>query len=65
MTLYLFEFYDREDKTLHRLPVTAANAWDAFDMFRAQKPHAVIAEAWVMPISARPTYVDMTAGLAG
>lgn len=62
MKLYLFEYL--EDKALHRLPVKAANAWDAFDIFRSHKPAVVISEAWVIPLGAQQNYVDTATGLA-
>lgn len=63
MNVYQFEYY--EDKTLHRLPVHAANAWDAFDIFRSHRPQAVIAEAWVVPNMPHQNYIDAATGLSG
>lgn len=63
MKLYLFEYY--EDKQVHPYRVRAANAWDAFDQFRAHKPDVVIAEAWSIPLGAQHNYIDAPTGLAG
>lgn len=64
MKLYLFEYY--EDKQVRRFPpVRAANAWDAFDIFRSHLPDVVIAEAWVVPLGPQHNYVDSATGLAG
>lgn len=63
MKLYVFEYL--EDKKLHPFQVRAANAWDAFDAFRADNPHAVIAEAWVVPLGAQHNCIDGPTGLAG
>jgi hypothetical protein len=63
MNLYLFEYY--EGKTVQPFQVRAANAWDAFDMFRAHKPDVTIAEAWFVPVGAQQNHVDAPANLAG
>lgn len=63
MNLYLFEYY--EDKQVRPYRVRAANAWDAFDIFRASNPDVVIAEAWSIPLGPHHNYIDAATGLAG
>lgn len=45
MTTYLFEFH--VDGGTCTLPVRAADSLDAFDIFRSQHPHVIIANVWV------------------
>lgn len=46
MNVYTFEYYDRMGD-LARVPVTAGDSQQAFDVFRTVEPDAVISFVWL------------------